>query len=112
MPSHRSRNDRMSAALASDGASATTPAAWIDHAARWLAVALGLFVLWTAAAGPFESLIQRAIFLSLTVCLGVLVYPLGRGRSWRPAGAAVDAAIAGRDAGRRGGPWSGATRRS
>ena len=49
-----------------------------------LALLTGAFVFYTAATGPFESLIQRAIFLALVVCLGLAVYPLGHGRRWRP----------------------------
>lgn len=55
-----------------------------------LAVIVGAFVFYTAAAGPFESLIQRAIFLALAVCLGLTVYPLGAEKSWRPLGLAID----------------------
>ncbi|WP_346908650.1 TRAP transporter fused permease subunit [uncultured Roseibium sp.] len=60
-----------------------------------LALLTGAFVFYTAATGPFESLIQRAIFLALVVCLGLAVYPLGHGRRWRPLGLAVDLAAAG-----------------
>ncbi|UEM24720.1 TRAP transporter fused permease subunit (plasmid) [Skermanella mucosa] len=63
-------------------------------AATALAVAVGAFILYTSAFGPYESLVQRAIFLALVVCLGLLVYPLGEGRRWRPAGIAVDLALA------------------
>ena len=55
-----------------------------------LALLAGGFVFYTAAMGPFESLIQRAVFLALIVCLGFAVYPLGAGRRWRPVGLAVD----------------------
>lgn len=61
--------------------------AWSTKA---IAVLLGAFILWTSAAGTFESLIQRAIFLALVVVLGLLMFPLGSGRPWRPAGLAVD----------------------
>ncbi|WP_417681743.1 TRAP transporter permease [Roseibium sp.] len=60
-----------------------------------LALLTGAFVFYTAATGPFESLIQRAIFLALVVCLGLAVYPLGHGRRWRPLGLAIDLAAAG-----------------
>jgi len=59
-----------------------------------LALGLGAFVFYTAATGPFESLIQRALFLGLVVCLGLTVYPLGRGRPWRLLGVAIDLALA------------------
>jgi len=63
-------------------------------ASKTIAALLGLFILYTSAFGAFESLIQRAIFLALVVCLGLLMFPLGEGRRWRPAGIAVDAAMA------------------
>lgn len=53
-------------------------------AATALAVAVGAFILYTSAFGPYESLVQRAIFLALVVCLGLLVYPLGRGAAGVP----------------------------
>ena len=58
-----------------------------------LAFVVGLFVLYTAATGPFEGLIQRALFLALVTCLGFALHPLGAGRSWRPIGLAVDLAL-------------------
>ncbi len=61
-------------------------------AAKVVAVAVGAFVLYTSAVGPYESLIQRAVFLALVVCLGLTTYPLGKGRTWRPLGLAVDLA--------------------
>ncbi len=59
-------------------------------ASKSIAVLLGLFILYTSAFGAFESLIQRAIFLALVVVLGLLMFPLGKGRPWRPAGIAID----------------------
>lgn len=58
-----------------------------------LSVLLSLFVLYTCATGPFESIIQRAIFLAILVCLGVLYYPLYVDTRWRPAGMAIDACM-------------------
>ncbi len=63
-------------------------------ATRATGLALVAFVFYTSAVGPFESLIHRALFLGLVVCLGLLTYPLGAGRRWRPLGAALDAAMA------------------
>ena len=60
---------------------------------RLLAISLGLFVLYTAAFGQFESLIQRAVFTGFVVTVTLLLYPLGAGRPWRPLGAAVDLAL-------------------
>ncbi|WP_142846359.1 TRAP transporter fused permease subunit [Telmatospirillum sp. J64-1] len=59
-----------------------------------LALVVGGFVFYTTATGPFESLIQRAIFLALVVCLGLTLYPLGQGKSWRPLGIILDLAAA------------------
>ncbi|WP_311946004.1 TRAP transporter permease [Halomonas piscis] len=58
-----------------------------------VAVVLGGFILYTSAAGPFESLVHRSIFLALVIGLGLLSFPLGTGRSWRPLGIAVDVAL-------------------
>ncbi|SMF14720.1 TRAP transporter, 4TM/12TM fusion protein [Tistlia consotensis] len=55
-----------------------------------LAAALGLFTLYTAAAGPYVSLIQRPVFLALAVCLGLALYPLWAGSRLRPLGLALD----------------------
>ena len=55
---------------------------------------LSLFVLYTCATGPFESIIQRALFLAILVCLGVLYYPLWDKTKWRPAGLAIDICMA------------------
>jgi TRAP transporter 4TM/12TM fusion protein len=57
-----------------------------------LAILAGGFVFYTAATGPFESLIQRAIFLAIVTLLGLAIYPLGEGRKWRPLGLAIDLA--------------------
>ena len=59
-----------------------------------LSVLLSLFVLYTCATGPFESIIQRAIFLAILICLGVLYYPLWGGTRMRPAGIVIDACMA------------------
>ena len=55
-----------------------------------LSVLLSLFILYTCATGPFESIIQRAIFLAILICLGVLYYPLGDKSKWRPLGVVID----------------------
>lgn len=60
---------------------------------KGLAIIVGLFVLYTAATGPFEGLIQRAFFLALVTCLGFALYPLGAGKSWRPLGLLIDLAF-------------------
>ncbi|WP_022665816.1 TRAP transporter permease [Desulfospira joergensenii] len=59
-----------------------------------ISVLISLFVLYTSATGPFESIIQRALFLALLICLGVLYYPLGEGTPLRPAGMVIDALMA------------------
>ncbi|MBY6092553.1 TRAP transporter permease [Maritimibacter alkaliphilus] len=65
----------------------------LDRIQRGLAILVGAFVLYTAATGPFEGLIQRALFLALVCSLGFAVYPLGAGRRWRPLGLAIDLAL-------------------
>ncbi|WP_422026630.1 TRAP transporter permease [Roseovarius sp.] len=60
---------------------------------KGLAILVGLFVLYTAATGPFEGLIQRALFLALVTALGFSLYPMGAGRSWRPVGLTIDLAL-------------------
>ena len=41
---------------------------------KGLAILVGLFVLYTAATGPFEGLIQRALCLALVSALGFALY--------------------------------------
>ncbi|RKT35267.1 TRAP transporter 4TM/12TM fusion protein [Roseovarius halotolerans] len=65
----------------------------LERVQRGLAILVGLFVLYTAATGPFEGLIQRALFLAFVTCLGFALFPLGAGKSWRPAGIAIDLAF-------------------
>ncbi|MGM0858821.1 MAG: TRAP transporter permease [Pseudomonadota bacterium] len=65
-----------------------------EHLTRGLALTLGGLILYTAATGPFESLIQRSIFLALVILLGLTVYPLGAGTRWRPLGIALDLVLA------------------
>lgn len=62
----------------------------LERVQRGLAILVGLFVLYTAATGPFEGLIQRALFLALVTCLGFALFPLGAGKSWRPVGVVID----------------------
>ncbi|WP_119165329.1 TRAP transporter permease [Algihabitans albus] len=59
-----------------------------------LAGLLGAFVLYTSAAGSFESLVQRPVFLALTVCLGLTLYPLWPQSRLRPLGLVLDIAAA------------------
>lgn len=61
---------------------------------KGLALLLGGLILYTSATGPFESLIQRSIFLALVILLGLAVYPLGEGKRWRPLGVAIDIVLA------------------
>lgn len=62
----------------------------LERVQKGLAILVGAFVFYTAATGPFEGLIQRAIFLALVASLGFALYPLGAGKSWRPLGLAID----------------------
>ena len=73
-----------------------------------LAILAGGFVFYTSATGPFESLIQRAIFLAAVVLLGLAIFPLREGRRWRPLGLAIDlAAGRGRPGGVGARSWEG-----
>lgn len=58
-----------------------------------LALFVGAFVFYTAATGPFEGLIQRALFLALVSALGFALYPLGAGKPWRAVGLAIDVVL-------------------
>jgi TRAP-type uncharacterized transport system fused permease subunit len=58
-----------------------------------VALILGLFILYTSAFGAFEALVQRSTFLALVAILGLLHYPLGAGKRWRPLGLAIDIAL-------------------
>ncbi|MFC3282134.1 TRAP transporter permease [Litchfieldella rifensis] len=65
-----------------------------ENLTKALALALGGLILYTSATGPFDSLVQRAVFLALVILLGLTVYPLGAGKRWRPLGIAVDLTLA------------------
>ena len=58
-----------------------------------VALVLSLFVLYTSAFGVLDALVQRSVFLALVAVLGLLRFPLGAGRAWRPLGAACDLAL-------------------
>lgn len=58
-----------------------------------LAGIIGLFVFYTSFYGGFETIIQRSLFVALIASLGVLLYPLGKGKPWRSLGLFVDLAI-------------------
>jgi TRAP transporter 4TM/12TM fusion protein len=73
--------------------SASTKASLRQRGITLLSALLSFFVLYTCATGPFESIIQRAIFLAILICLGVLYYPLWDKTRWRPAGIAIDAGM-------------------
>ncbi|BBI71797.2 hypothetical protein HAALTHF_16160n [Vreelandella aquamarina] len=59
-----------------------------------VALFLGGFIFYTSAAGPFESLVHRSLFLALVIGLGLLTYPLGAGKTWRPVGVVIDCLLA------------------
>jgi TRAP transporter 4TM/12TM fusion protein len=65
----------------------------LSQASKAMALVIGAFVFFTAAYGPYEAMVQRAIFLALVICLGLTQYPLGKDRPWRPVGLAVDLAL-------------------
>jgi TRAP transporter 4TM/12TM fusion protein len=58
-----------------------------------LSVALGAFVFYTSFNGPFESLVQRALFVMTITALAVLMHPLFENSRWRPLGMVIDAVI-------------------
>ena len=59
-----------------------------------VALFLGGFIFYTSATGPFESLVHRSLFLALVIGLGLLTYPLGAGKAWRPLGIVIDCLLA------------------
>ncbi|MEO3388150.1 TRAP transporter fused permease subunit [Mesorhizobium sp. CAU 1741] len=66
----------------------------VENARRIVAATIGVFVLWTAYFGQFDSLVQRSIMVALLLMLGFLSYPLrpgGRPRGWSIA---LDAILA------------------
>ncbi|SDI92212.1 TRAP transporter permease [Salipiger marinus] len=71
----------------------TSPARLRQTAIGALAVLLGAFVFYTSFSGPFESLVQRSLFVMMITALAVLMHPLFEGSRWRPLGIAIDAAI-------------------
>ncbi len=58
-----------------------------------VSLVLALFILYTSAFGVFQSLVQRPVFLALTISLAILQFPLGGATRWRPLGIMVDGAI-------------------
>ena len=82
------------AELNDEGRTVEKPSGVRAFGVRWLSVALSLFVLYTAAFGQFESLVQRPVFTALVVLITVLLYPLGAHTRWRPLGIAIDATLA------------------
>ncbi|MDA7427478.1 TRAP transporter fused permease subunit [Primorskyibacter aestuariivivens] len=74
------------------------PAAPETLRARALAlcgIGLGLFVFYTSFFGAFETLNQRASFVAVIAVMGVMLFPLGEGRRWRPLGLLIDVSLAG-----------------
>ncbi|WP_075220473.1 TRAP transporter permease [Acuticoccus yangtzensis] len=67
----------------------------LERVQTGLALLVGAFVFYTAAAGPYEGMIQRAVFLALVIALGAALYPLGEGKPWRPLGVAIDLCLVG-----------------
>jgi TRAP transporter 4TM/12TM fusion protein len=61
-----------------------------DNLRRAVALAIGLFILYTAAAGSFDALIQRSVMVALVVSLGFLAYPLKLSGPAAKLGLAVD----------------------
>lgn len=66
-----------------------------EKAAALLAVSIGVFIFYTSFFGPFESLIQRSVFVCMIATLAVLLYPAFQGSRWRLIGVVLDLAIVG-----------------
>ncbi|XWN32583.1 MAG: TRAP transporter fused permease subunit [Devosia sp.] len=64
-----------------------------EKATALLAISLGGFVFYTSFMGPFETLIQRSVFVAMIVTLAVLMYPLFGGTRLRPVGILIDLGI-------------------
>jgi len=64
-----------------------------ENLAPILAGIIGLFVFYTSFYGGFETLIQRSLFVALISSLAVLLYPLGKNKSWRTLGVFIDLTI-------------------
>ena len=64
-----------------------------EKAIAAIAILLGAFIFYTSFEGPFESLVQRSVFVLMIATLAVLMYPLFSGTRLRPLGIAIDAAI-------------------
>ena len=39
-----------------------------------ISLLIGIFILWTAVSGPFDSLVQRSVMLALVITLGSVSY--------------------------------------
>ncbi|MEM8822204.1 MAG: TRAP transporter fused permease subunit [Pseudomonadota bacterium] len=65
-----------------------------ERAVAALSLIIGVFVFYTSFFGAFETLIQRAIFVALIACMGVMLFPTGQARRWRPLGIMIDLAMA------------------
>ncbi|GGO60052.1 TRAP transporter, 4TM/12TM fusion protein [Roseovarius pacificus] len=59
-------------------------------AAQALALIIGAFIVWTAIAGPFPALVQRASLLAMVISLGLLKFPLSPGGRLGPLCFLVD----------------------
>src|SRR5690606_42026372 len=83
----------MNAEIDETSGTVTQPSGFARVATRWLCIALGLFVLYTAAFGQFESLLQRSIFTAFTVVATLLIYPLRPRGAMKAVGIAVDTVL-------------------
>ena len=63
--------------------------------AKVLAAAIGIFVIYTSATGPFVLLVNRSVFLGLVLLAGLVTYPLFKESKLRPYGVVVDLIFAG-----------------
>lgn len=62
-------------------------------AAQALALIIGAFIVWTAIAGPFPALVQRASLLAMVISLGLLKFPLSSGGRLGPLCFLVDGVL-------------------
>jgi TRAP-type uncharacterized transport system fused permease subunit len=68
----------------------TTVLSWRQKGINALSILLFVFVFYTCATGPFESVIHRAIFVAILITLGLFMYPLWSGTRLRPLGLVID----------------------
>ena len=61
-----------------------------EKIAVFLAFFLASVVLWASAFGFPDAMLFRSFFLMVAIWLTILLYPLGKGKKWRPLGIVID----------------------